>query len=493
MRMFIIITLRYEGMHRVENRSVQHITCGTLHEAQGATGEEICDPANTNESTYIQLFNHLMTGYKKDVRPVRNWRNTTIVEIGIIVRAILDVDEKNEILRSYIWYRQFWKDEFLTWDPEKFDCIENISIPIERIWVPDILINEFVDSKMSPSIPYVYVTSDGKVRNYKPIQAVTSCSLNIYNFPFDLQICSLTFVSWLHVKEDIDLKLWNESLYDRDDKGEWEVCNVTHQRCEYKESNDTFAEMRFMILIRRRPLFYVVNLLLPSMFLMMMDIVGFYLPPNCGERVSFKITLLLGYSVFLIIVSDTLPATATQTPLIGVYFAVCMALLVISLTETILVVRLVHNQHLKSQVPHWMNYLVLEKIAVILCIQDKRRFQMAQTQSSEISLQKENSASTAKFSHYSREDSKDYEKTLPQQEGAHVVDNILQEITAIRQQLKRQENPDTGKKWLEVGYVLDVLFFWIYLVALLASGISLSLLWTLWQKELAAPKCQMES
>lgn len=70
-------------------------------------------------------------------------------------------------------------------------------------------------------------------------------------------------------------------------------------------------------MIRRRPLFYTVNLLLPSIFLMLMDIVGFYLPPDSGERVSFKITLLLGYSVFLIIVSDTLPATAIGTPLIG--------------------------------------------------------------------------------------------------------------------------------------------------------------------------------
>lgn len=73
----------------------------------------------------------------------------------------------------------------------------------------------------------------------------------------------------------------------------------------------------FQVVIRRRPLFYTVNLLLPSIFLMVMDIVGFYLPPDSGERVSFKITLLLGYSVFLIIVSDTLPATAIGTPLIG--------------------------------------------------------------------------------------------------------------------------------------------------------------------------------
>jgi len=71
------------------------------------------------------------------------------------------------------------------------------------------------------------------------------------------------------------------------------------------------------VVIRRRPLFYTVNLLLPSIFLMVMDVVGFYLPPDSGERVSFKVTLMLGYSVFLIIVSDTLPATAIGTPLIG--------------------------------------------------------------------------------------------------------------------------------------------------------------------------------
>lgn len=75
--------------------------------------------------------------------------------------------------------------------------------------------------------------------------------------------------------------------------------------------------LSWQVVIRRRPLFYTVSLLLPSIFLMVMDIVGFYLPPNSGERVSFKITLLLGYSVFLIIVSDTLPATAVGTPLIG--------------------------------------------------------------------------------------------------------------------------------------------------------------------------------
>ncbi|KAG5843813.1 hypothetical protein ANANG_G00154880, partial [Anguilla anguilla] len=180
-----------------------------------------------------------------------------------------------------------------------------------------------VDVGKSPDIPYVYVGNRGLVRNYKPIQVVTACSLNIYNFPFDVQNCSLTFQSWLHTINDINISLMRTPEDVRVDKnvfmnqGEWELLHVlTKYKSFSVDGNDHYAEMKFHVVIRRRPLFYTVNLLLPSIFLMVMDIVGFYLPPDSGERVSFKITLLLGYSVFLIIVSDTLPATAIGTPLI---------------------------------------------------------------------------------------------------------------------------------------------------------------------------------
>lgn len=58
-----------------------------------------------------------------------------------------------------------------------------------------------VDVGKSPDIPYVYVGHQGEVQNYKPLQVVTACSLDIYNFPFDVQNCSLTFTSWLHTSE----------------------------------------------------------------------------------------------------------------------------------------------------------------------------------------------------------------------------------------------------------------------------------------------------
>uniref|UniRef100_A0ACB8EYK3 5-hydroxytryptamine receptor 3A n=1 Tax=Sphaerodactylus townsendi TaxID=933632 RepID=A0ACB8EYK3_9SAUR len=452
---------------------------------------------SSNNATFYQLSDYLLTNYKKGVRPVKDWRQITTVAIDIMVNAILSVDEKNQVLTIYIWYRQCWIDEFLQWNPEDFDNLTRMSIPTEAIWVPDILINEFVDVGKSPNIPYVYIFHTGEVQNLKPVQVVTACSLDIYNFPFDVQNCSLTFTSWLHNIQDINISLWRSQEAVKTDKrifknqSEWELLYVLSYFKEFgmeDNFNESYAEMKFFVVIRRRPLFYVVNLLLPSIFLMVMDIVGFYLPPDSGERVSFKITLLLGYSVFLIIVTDTLPATAIGTPLIGVYFVVCMALLVISLTETILIVRLVHKQDLQPRVPKWVKRWVLERAALLLCIRDRSASCLVRTQSSDISRNVESNGSTAKLNHYSGETMRDYDGsgdgTVPQAQGGgpHVFESILQEIAAIRQFLeKRDEFCNIAREWLQVGYILDVLLFRAYLITVLTYSITLGTLWSIWQ------------
>ncbi|KAI3373958.1 hypothetical protein L3Q82_022523, partial [Scortum barcoo] len=454
-------------------------------------------------ATLVRLSEFLSAGYKKGVRPVKDWRTSTIVAIDLMVYSILNVDEKNQVLTTYVWYRQSWTDEFLVWNPEDFDEVKQVSIPTANVWVPDILINEFVDVGKSPDIPYVYVTHDGLVRNYKPIQVVTACTLNIYNFPFDVQKCSLTFQSWLHTIDDINITLMRSPEELREDKsvfmnqGEWELLHIlSNYKIFSVDNDDYYAEMKFHVVIRRRPLFYTVNLLLPSIFLMVMDIVGFYLPPDSGERVSFKITLLLGYSVFLIIVSDTLPATAIGTPLIGVYFVVCMALLVISLTETVLIVRLVHKQDLQPPVPHWVKYLVLERAPVLFCIHKKHRLcSRLSSQAPDLEHYKDNNYGTAQCTlHHTCEIGRrisqhDREGVLlglglpPSRDPTPpVMDNILQEVTAIRHFLeKRDRCREVAKEWLQVGYVLDVLLFRVYLVAVVAYSITLGTLWSVWQ------------
>lgn len=97
----------------------------------------------------------------------------------------------------------------------------------------------------------------------------------------------------------------------------------------------------------------------------------------------------------------------------------------------------------------------------------------------------------AKLNHYGCEDPREREVaggTRPTPafgsvaEGSPLMPSILHEISTIRQFLeKRDEFRDVAREWLQVGYVLDVLLFRAYLLAVLAYTITLGALWSVWQ------------
>lgn len=67
-------------------------------------------------------------------------------------------------------------------------------------------------------------------------------------------------------------------------------------------------------------------------------------------------------------------------------------------------------------------------------------------------------------------------------EGSAALQEVLRETTAIRQLLeKREEFRDVAREWLQVGYVLDILLFRVYLAAVLAYSITLGTLWSVWR------------
>ncbi|MGH0174044.1 UNVERIFIED_CONTAM: hypothetical protein FKN15_067058 [Acipenser sinensis] len=98
---------------------------------------------------------------------------------------------------------QLWFNKFLVWDPNEFDGLDHMTVPMEFIWTPDFYIYEFVGEDLSPFTPYLSLHHDGKVIHDKPLRAVTSCNLDIFYFPFDTHSCILTFGVYLHTGDYI--------------------------------------------------------------------------------------------------------------------------------------------------------------------------------------------------------------------------------------------------------------------------------------------------
>ncbi|XP_075134133.1 5-hydroxytryptamine receptor 3A-like [Leptodactylus fuscus] len=435
--------------------------------------------------TQVRLLHSLLDGYEKDLRPVKNWKNGTTVYLDISLYAILSVEEKDQLMSIYCLYNRYWTDEFLQWDPMEHDNITLISFPTENVWLPDVHIHEFVESETPSENDFIYINHKGLVNYQKPFRMTCMCTFYIYFFPFDQHNCTLTFQSQLHTVEHIKLSMWRKPEDMEKDlmkfykKGEWELLNISYSYKEVDDLGDIFSAVELYIVFRRHPMYYVVNLIIPSAFLIIIDIIGFYLPPESGERVSFKITLLLGYSVFLIIVSDTLPASAQGTPIIEVYFLVCMALLVISLTESIFIVRIVSRKNIQSKVPKWMKKLILKYMSVLLCMKDKRRYFHPNVESSDTSQEME-TQNTDEYSRYSENGGsiKISPTTVSMKEHAEILQSIFNEILALQQHLEKEDDLETSKEWLLVGYVLDKFLFWVYVVTVLAYVATLAISWS---------------
>ncbi|XP_071969555.1 5-hydroxytryptamine receptor 3A-like [Engystomops pustulosus] len=342
-----------------------------------------------------------------------------------------------------------------------------------------------VDAEKPTERNFIYINHTGLVNYQKPFRMMCMCPFQIYFFPFDQHTCDLTFQSQLHTVEHINVSMWRKLEHMKKDvskfydKGEWELLSIDYNYLEVDELGDRFGMLAFHVIFRRHPIYYVMNLIVPSAFLIIMDIIGFYLPPESGERISFKITLLLGYSVFLIIVSETLPASAQGTPLIEVYFIFCMALLVISLMESIFMVRIVSRKNIQSKVPKWMKKLILENMTKWLCMKDKSRYFLSDIKSSD-TLQEMETTSSDELSKYSEieENSKISSADVSKRESTEILQSIFKEIVALRQHLEKENEQEASKEWLIVGYVLDKFLFWVYLATISIYVVSLTICWS---------------
>ena len=103
--------------------------------------------------------------------------------------------------------------------------------------------------------------------------------------------------------------------------GEWELVNVKAIRnvITYPCCVEPFPDVTFIIHIRRRTLYYLYNVIIPCVMLSTLTLTGFWMRPDSGEKVTLGLTVLLAFSVFMLLIAESMPATSSFVPLIGIY------------------------------------------------------------------------------------------------------------------------------------------------------------------------------
>ncbi|XP_075342273.1 5-hydroxytryptamine receptor 3A-like [Odontesthes bonariensis] len=405
------------------------------------------------------------------IRPVLNPKTYTNISMHFTLYGILGVDEKAQLLVTYIWLHYWWINEFISWD--EIQCgTKRISLPKNQFWLPDIVINEFMEENKAPIVPYVQLHNDGKVHHSLPVRIVSSCNLDIYTFPFDMQNCTLTFNSYIYYAMDIKIflgrsaeKITQISKEIMTTMGEWELLDITAKKLVNDDETGLFTDkLAFNIRVRRRATMYVVNLLIPSCFLITVDLFSFLLPPQSVDRSSFKMTLILGYTVFLLIMNDLLPITGNTIPLINVFFSLCLALMVASLLETILITNLLCCSANFSPVPQWIQVLVLKYLGFLVCM--PRKTKKPRESGSKIG------AVVAKNKSDEGPSENGEDRALRELRS---LSNVLHTIRfEVEEQQKGSQSSD---EWIQVGFIIDRLLFGIYILFISVSFITIIIIW----------------
>ena len=188
----------------------------------------------------------------------------------------------------------------------------------------------------------VLIYPNGEVLWVPPAIYQSSCTIDVTYFPFDQQTCIMKFGSWTFNGDQVSLALYNDKnfvdLSDYWKSGTWDIINVPAYLNEYPGTDPTETDITFYIIIRRKTLFYTVNLILPTVLISFLCVLVFYLPAEAGEKVTLGISILLSLVVFLLLVSKILPPTSLVLPLIAKYLLFTFIMNTVSILVTVIII-----------------------------------------------------------------------------------------------------------------------------------------------------------
>ncbi|KAK7151379.1 hypothetical protein R3I94_007893 [Phoxinus phoxinus] len=311
-----------------------------------------------------RLFSVIFSSYNQYIRPVENVSDPVVVQFEVSMSQLVKVDEVNQIMETNLWLRHIWNDYKLRWNPKDFGGVEFIRVPSKKIWKPDIVlynnaVGDFqVDDKTKALLRY-----NGDVTWIPPAIFKSSCKIDVTYFPFDYQNCTMKFGSWTYDKAKIDLVLIGSTVNLNDfwESGEWTIIDAPGYKHDIKYNccEEIYTDITYSLYIRRLPLFYTINMIIPCLLISFLTVLVFYLPSDCGEKITLCISVLLSLTVFLLVITETIPSTSLVIPLIGEYLLFTMIFVTLSIVITVFVLNVHYRTPKTHTMPGWVRRVFL--------------------------------------------------------------------------------------------------------------------------------------
>ncbi|CAO2643961.1 Acetylcholine receptor subunit epsilon [Lemmus lemmus] len=316
----------------------------------------------------LSLYHHLFDKYDPGCRPVRRPEDTVTITLKVTLTNLISLNEKEETLTTNVWIGIDWQDYRLNFSKDDFAGIETLRVPSESVWLPEIVLENNIDGQFGVAYDCnVLVSEGGYVTWLPPAIYHSTCAVEVTYFPFDWQNCSLVFRSQTYNAEEVEFvfavddngETINKIEIDTEaftgegpaENGEWAIDYCPGMIRHYKGGSAEVpgeTDIIYTLIIRRKPLFYVINIIVPCVLISGLVLLAYFLPAQGGQKCTVSINVLLAQTVFLFLIAQKIPETSLSVPLLGRYLIFVMVVATLIVMNCVIVL----NVSLRTPTTH---------------------------------------------------------------------------------------------------------------------------------------------
>ncbi|XP_047399408.1 acetylcholine receptor subunit epsilon isoform X2 [Sciurus carolinensis] len=312
----------------------------------------------------LNLYHHLLNNYDRECRPVKRPEDTVTITLKVTLTNLISLNEKEETLTTSVWIGIDWQDYRFNYSKDDFGGIEILRVPSELVWLPEIVLENNIDGQFGVAYDAnVLIYEGGYVSWLPPAIYRSTCAVEVTYFPFDWQNCSLIFRSQTYSAKEVEFvfavdedgKTVNKIDIDTvafTENGEWAIdfCPglIRHYDSGSADSPGE-TDVIYSLIIRRKPLFYVINIIVPCVLISGLVLLAYFLPAQAGgQKCTVSINVLLAQTVFLFLIAQKIPETSLSVPLLGRYLIFVMVVATLIVMNCVIVL----NVSLRTPTTH---------------------------------------------------------------------------------------------------------------------------------------------
>ncbi|XP_053374556.1 glycine receptor subunit alpha-2-like isoform X2 [Mercenaria mercenaria] len=150
------------------------------------------------------------TTYDLNYPPGYDEGNRTVVIVQLDIFDLTSISEQNMEYTIMMLMRMQWQDERLAFkELANYSRLDLTGEMVALVWTPDLYIsNERKAGAHSLVKPeeLIYINPDGVVTFSKRLSMTNFCRMNLMNYPFDVQRCGITIMSYAFTSDELMLQ-----------------------------------------------------------------------------------------------------------------------------------------------------------------------------------------------------------------------------------------------------------------------------------------------